>query len=115
MFIGVITSPEILYTLSVLWSYLTKVTPHHDIHVRLAVKYLLSYVWVHRHAKLTWFAGKVNPPFKAGEFHSFADSSWVDILPSRKSTNSYGIFYNNAVVSWKTKLSTIIATSSTES
>ena len=110
MFIGVITSPEILYVLSVLWCYLTKVTPYHDIHV----KHLLRYVWDHRHAKLTWCAGKVNPPFKTGQIHSFADSSWADILPSRKSTNSYGIFCNNAVVSWKTKLSAIIVTSSTE-
>ena len=36
------------------------------------------------------------------------------MIPSRKSTNSYDIFCNNAVVSWKTKLSAIIATSSTE-
>ena len=36
------------------------------------------------------------------------------MLPSRKSTNSYDIFCNNAVVSWKTKLSAILATSSTE-
>lgn len=66
------------------------------------------------HAKITWYTGKVNPPFKPGQFHSFTDSSWADVLPSRKSTNSYDIFYNNAVVSWKTKVSSIIATSSTE-
>jgi hypothetical protein len=67
-----------------------------------------------RHAKLTWCTGKVNPPFQGGQYHSFADSIWADVLPSRKSTNSYDIFCNNAVVSWKTKLSAIIATSSTE-
>jgi hypothetical protein len=67
-----------------------------------------------RHAKLTWCTGKVNPPCQGGQYHSFADSSWADVLPSPKSTNNYDIFYNNAVVSWKTKLSAIIATSSTE-
>ena len=36
------------------------------------------------------------------------------MIPSRKSTNSYDICCNNVVVSWKTKLSAIIATSSTE-
>jgi len=40
MFIGVITSPEILYALSVLSTYLTKATPQHGIHT----KHLLSYV-----------------------------------------------------------------------
>jgi hypothetical protein len=71
-------------------------------------------VWGRRHAKLTWCAAKVNPPFQSGQFHSFADSSWADVLSSPKSTNSYDILCNNAVVSRKTKLSTIIATSSTE-
>jgi hypothetical protein len=110
MFLCVNTCPEISYALSVLSRYLTKVTPQHGIHD----KHLLCYVWGRRHAKLTWCAGKVNPPFQAGQFHSFADSSWVDVIPSRKSTNSYDIFCNNAVVSWKTKLSAIIAISSTE-
>jgi len=110
MFLGVNTSPEISYALSVLSRYLTKATTQHGIHA----KHLLRYVWGRSHAKLTWCAGKVNPPFQAGQFHSFADSSWADVIPSRKSTNSYDIFCNNAVVSWKTKLSAIIATSSTE-
>ena len=47
MFIGVITSLEILYTLSVLSRYLTKATPQHGIHA----KHLLRYVWGRRHAK----------------------------------------------------------------
>jgi len=110
MFLCVNTCPEISYTLSTLSRYLTKDTPEHDIHA----KHLLCYVWGRRHAKLTWCAGKVNLPFQTGQFHSYADSSWADVLPSRKSTNSYNIFCNNAVVSWKTKLSAIIATSSTE-
>ena len=110
MFLCVNTCPEISYALSVLSRYLTKATPQHGIHA----KHLLRYVWGRRHAKLTWCAAKVNPPFQSGQFHSFADSSWADIVPSRKSTNCYHIFCNNAVVSWKTKLSAIIATSSTE-
>ena len=110
MFLCVNTCPEISYALSVLSRYLTKATPQHGIHA----KHLLRYVWGRRHAKLTWCAAKVNPPFQSGQFHSFADSSWADVVPSRKSTNCYHIFCNNAVVSWKTKLSAIIATSSTE-
>ena len=63
---------------------------------------------------MTWCYAEVNPPFQVGQFHSFADSSWADVVPSRKSTNCNHVFCNNAVVSWKTKLSAIIATSSTE-
>jgi hypothetical protein len=110
MFLCVNTFPEISYALSVLSRYLTTVTPQYDIQD----KHLLCYVWDRRHAKLTWCVGKVSPPFKAGQFHSFTDSSWDEIVPSRKSTNSYDIFCNNAVVSWKTKLPQIIDTSSSE-
>jgi hypothetical protein len=67
MFLCVNTCPEISYALSVLSRYLTKATPQHGIHA----KHLLRYVWGRRHAKLTWCAGKVNPPFQAGQFHSF--------------------------------------------
>jgi hypothetical protein len=101
MFLGVNASPEISYALSVLSRYLTKATTQHGIHA----KHLLRYVWGRRHAKLTRCSGKVNPPFQAGKFHSFTDSSWADVIPSRKSTNNYDIFCNNAVVSWKPQLS----------
>ncbi len=77
-FLGVNTSPEISYSLSVLSCYLTKDTPQDDIHT----KHLLCYVWNRRHVKLTWWSSKVNPPFETGQFHSFIDSSWVDGLPS---------------------------------
>ena len=68
-------------------------------------------MWGCKNAKITWYASKVHFPLKVGQLHSYADSSWADVLPSRKSTNSYDIFLNNAVVSWKTKLLAILATS----
>ncbi len=95
VFLCVNTCPEISYALSVLSRYLTKDTPQYDIHD----KNLLRYVWGRRYAKLTWCTGKVSPPFKTGQFHSFSDSSWDDFLPSRKSTNSYDIFCINTFVS----------------
>ena len=98
------------FALSVLSRYLTKVTPQHGAYA----KHILWYVWGCKHAKITWYASKVHFPLKVGQLHSYADSSWSDVLPSRKSTNSYDIFLNNAVVSWKTKLSGILVTSSTE-
>ena len=60
VFLCVNTCPEISYTLSVLSRYLTNATPQYGIHV----KNLLRYVWVRRYSKLSWCAGKVNPPFQ---------------------------------------------------
>ena len=85
MFLCVNNCPEISFALSVLSRYLTKATPQHGAHA----EHLLRYVWGRKHAKITWCASKVHFPFKAGQFHSYADSSWADVLTSRKSTNSY--------------------------
>ena len=46
------------------------------------LKNLLRYGWGRKHAKITWCASKVHFPFKAEQFHSFADSSWADVLPN---------------------------------
>ena len=37
-------------------------------------------------------------PLTIGEFESWADSSWTDVKPSRKSTSCHYIVYNNALV-----------------
>jgi hypothetical protein len=39
---------------------------------------------------------------------------WADAVPKRKSSLSYLIFCNNAVVSWKASLSSVLAMSSAE-
>ena len=44
----------------------------------------------------------------------FTDASWADVIPQRKSTLCYLIFCNNAVFSWKSTLSSVLAMSSAE-
>ena len=39
-------------------------------------------------------------PLTIGEFESWADSSWTDVKPSRKSTSCHYIMCNNAIVHW---------------
>ena len=46
--------------------------------------------------------------------HAFADSSWADEVPRRRSTFAYHLFVNNAVFSWKSALAPILALSSAE-
>jgi hypothetical protein len=41
-------------------------------------------------------------------------SSWADVVPQRKSSLNYLIFCNNAVFSWKSSLSSVLAMSSAE-
>ena len=42
------------------------------------------------------------------------DSSWADVKPSRKSTSCNYIMCNNALVHWRSKVASILATSTTE-
>jgi len=44
----------------------------------------------------------------------YADSSWADVVPSRKSSQYYLVFCNNAVFSWKATLASVLAMSTTE-
>ena len=46
--------------------------------------------------------------------HAYSDASWADVIPQRKSTLCYLIFCNNAVFSWKSTLSSVLAMSSAE-
>ena len=48
------------------------------------------------------------------EIYAYSDASWADIVPQRKSSLSYLIFCNNAVLSWKAFLSSVLAMSSAE-
>ncbi len=48
------------------------------------------------------------------EFESWADSSWADVKPIQKSTSCHYIGCNNALVHWRSKVASILATSTTE-
>ena len=57
---------------------------------------------------------RVKNPFVPYEIYAYSDASWADIVPQRKHSFSYLIFCNNAVFSWKSSLSSILAMSSAE-
>ena len=61
--------------------------------------------------KITWCAANARDPHVRHEIWAGADSSFADIKPSRKSTFCYQLFVNNAIFSWKSSLSSIVATS----
>ena len=48
-----------------------------------------------------------------GKFESLVVLSWADVNPSRKSTSHY-ILCNNALVHWRTKVTSVWTTSTTE-
>jgi hypothetical protein len=51
---------------------------------------------------------------RQGTVGSGLNASWADVVPQRKSSLSYLIFCNNAVFSWKSSLSSVLAMSSAE-
>jgi hypothetical protein len=110
LYLSVNTMPEIGYVMSCLTRYMTRPTPKLGEYGKQVVRY----AWGRREAKLTWCASKVKLPLEPGEFESWADSSWADVKPSRKSTSCHYIACNNALVHWRSKVASILATSTTE-
>ena len=49
--------------------------------------------------KISWRAAHVRPPHTPCHIYAYADASWTDVIPSRKSTYCYLLFCNNAVFS----------------
>jgi hypothetical protein len=104
------TMPEIGFVMSCLTRYITKATQKLGEYAKQVVRY----VWGRRDAKLTWCASTAKAPLRPGDIGSFADSSWPDVKPSRKSTNCHYFLCNNALVHWRSKITSILATSTTE-
>ncbi len=86
--------PEIGFVMSCLTRYMTKTTQKLGEYPKQVVRYARG----RRDAKLTWCASKAKAPLRPGDIGSFADSSWSDVKPSRKSTNCHYILCNNALV-----------------
>ena len=112
MYIGVNTVPTIAYAVHNCARYMTKATPQHLSFAKQILRFLVGMVVKGR--KLTWCAAHVKPPYERGRIHSFADSSWADVLPSRKSTYGYYLFVNNAAFAWRSALAAILALSTAE-
>jgi hypothetical protein len=81
--VNTMTASEIGFVMSGLTRYMMKPTQKLGEHAKQVVRY----AWGRRDAKLTWCASKVKTPLRPGDIGSYADSSWADVKPSRKSTN----------------------------
>ena len=68
-------------------------------------KRVLRYLKGVQSREIIWCASRVKFPFVSCEIFAYSVASWADIVPQRKSSLSYLIFYNNAVFSWKSSLS----------
>lgn len=110
LYLSVNTMPEIGFVMSCLTRYMSKPTQKLGEYAKQVVRY----AWGRRDAKLTLFASKSKAPLRPGDIGSFADSSWADEKPHRKSTNCHYILLNNALVHWRSKIASILATSTTE-
>jgi hypothetical protein len=91
--------------MSCLTRYMTKSTQKLGEYAKQVVRY----AWGRRDAKLTWCVS-LHP----GDIGSFDDSYWSDVKPSRKSTNRHYILCNHALVHWRSKIVSILTTSTTE-
>ncbi len=96
--------------MSFLTRYMTKPTQKLGKYAKQVVRY----AWGRRDAELTWCVSKSKAPIQPGDIGSFADSSWVNVKTSRKSTHCHYILCDNALVHWSSKITSILATSTTE-
>ena len=85
---------------------------NHELYI--LAKGVLRYLAGHKARKITWCAQRVKYPFHPCELYAYADSSWADVVPSRKSSQCYLVFCNNAVFSWKATLASVLAMSTAE-
>ncbi len=79
------------------------------------LKQILRYLAGVKHLKLTWCASKsLATNLKQFQIYAFADTSWADDKNSRKITYCYLVFVHNAVFSWRSFMSPIVAMSTSE-
>jgi hypothetical protein len=110
MFVAINTQPLIAQTVNALARFMT--TANSELYV--LAKGVLRYLKGVKSRKIVWCASHVKFPFVPCEIYAYSDASWADIVPQRKSSLSYLIFCNNAVFSWKSSLSSVLAMSSAE-
>ena len=112
MFLSSNTVPTISHSVHAHARYMTNATHAHLDSAKTILRYLKGFVDSGR--KLRWCAADVKPPTDPGRIFAYADSSWADVEPSRKSTYGYYLFVNNAAFAWKAALAPILALSTAE-
>jgi hypothetical protein len=111
MFVAINTQSLIAQTVNVVARFMT--TANSEFYV--LAKGVLRYLKGVKSRKIVSCASRVKFPFVSCEIYAYSDASWADIVvPQRKSSLSYLIFCNNAVFSWKSSLSSVLAMSSAE-
>ena len=110
MYVAINTVPSIMFHVQFLARYMSKATSQHLEYPKKILRYLKG----QKSRRIRWDANAVKHPFVAGQVHAFADSSWADEVPRRRSTFAYHLFVNNAAFSWKSALAPILALSSAE-
>jgi hypothetical protein len=110
LYIAINTVPQICYVMGALTRYMTRATVSHLNYAKHTLRYLKGV----KSKKITWCVANCRLPHVKHQIWACADSSFADAKPSRKSTMAYGLFVNNAVFSWKSCLSSIVATSTCE-
>ena len=106
MFVAINTMPIIIFYIHLLARFMTNATKEHLGYA----KTVLRFVFANRHRSLIYNASR-SSIMPSGELYAYADSSWADVIPARKSTYSYFLMLNNAAISWRSALSSTIATS----
>jgi hypothetical protein len=110
MFVAINTQPLIAHSVNALARFMSNA--NHELYT--LAKGVLRYLAGHKARKITWCAQRVKYPFHPCELYAYADSSWADVVPSRKSSQCYLVFCNNAVFSWKATLASVLAMSTAE-
>ena len=99
--------PHIIFSMHDHPRYMTKATRQHMD----SLKSLLRHIIGQKHREIIYSSVNVSP-LSRSRISAQCDSSWADVIPRRKSTYCYFLFCNNAVFSWRSSISTILATSS---
>jgi hypothetical protein len=97
LYLQVHTVPEISWITSQLARYMAKPgNPH-----MTAAKKVLRYLQGRKHIPMRWCAASCRAPHKPGHIYGYADASFADVKPNRKSSTGYVFMLNNAAISWR--------------
>jgi hypothetical protein len=101
------TRPDISYAVSALAAHM--VNPSRDHHV--ALKHLLHYLHGTRDTGITHHE---NDEHGINKLYGFADADYAGDCNTRKSRSGYIMMMNSGAISWKLKLQTVVANSTTD-
>jgi hypothetical protein len=101
------TRVDIAYAVSVLAAHMSN--PSRDHHV--ALKHLLHYLHGTRDRGITYHGFDAH---RINQLYGFVDADYAGDVETRRSCTGYALFLNSGVVSYKSKLQTVISSSTTD-